>query len=49
MSYDVLVGGVMLYPLGVTIGFWEEIAYYCPSWQIRTSHKASLLVKFIRG
>jgi len=27
-SYDVLVGGVVLYPLRVTIDFWEEIAYY---------------------
>jgi hypothetical protein len=27
-SYDVLVGGAVLYPLGVTIDFWEEIAYY---------------------
>jgi hypothetical protein len=32
-SYDVLVGGVVLYPLGVTIDFWEETAYYRPSWQ----------------
>ncbi len=23
-SYDVLVGGVVLYPLGVTIDLWEE-------------------------
>jgi len=30
-SYDVLVGGVVLYPLGVTIHFWKEIAYYGPS------------------
>jgi hypothetical protein len=26
--YDVLVGGVVLYPLGFTIDFWEETAYY---------------------
>jgi hypothetical protein len=39
----------MLYPLGVTIDFWEETAYLCPSWQIGASHKASLLVKFISG
>jgi hypothetical protein len=48
-SYDVLVKGVVLYPLGVTIDFWEEITYYCLGWQIRTSHKASLLVRFIGG
>jgi hypothetical protein len=29
-SYDVLVGGVVLYPLEVLIDFWEEITYYCP-------------------
>jgi hypothetical protein len=28
MSYDVLVGGVMLYSLGVAIDFWEETTYY---------------------
>ncbi len=27
-SYDVLVGGVVLYPLWVTIDFWEATAYY---------------------
>jgi hypothetical protein len=48
-SYDVLVGGVVLYPLGVTFDFWEETTYYHPGWQIRVSHKASLLMRFIRG
>jgi hypothetical protein len=27
-SYEVLVGGVVLYPLGVTIDFWVETTYY---------------------
>ncbi len=31
-SYDVLVGGVVLYPLKVTIDFWEETVYYCLGW-----------------
>ncbi len=48
-SYDVLVGGVVLYPIGVTIDFWEETTYYHPSWQTGVSHKASLLVTFIGG
>jgi hypothetical protein len=48
-SYDVLVEGLVLYPLGITIDFWEETAYYHPGWQTRVNHKASLLVKFIRG
>jgi hypothetical protein len=30
MSYDVLVEGLVLYPLGVTIDFWEETTYYHP-------------------
>jgi hypothetical protein len=49
MSYDMLVKGVMSYPIGVTIDFWEETAYCCPSWQIGASHKASLPMKFLRG
>jgi hypothetical protein len=48
-SYDVLVGGVVLYPLGLTIDFWEETTYYCSSWQTAVSHKASLLMRFIGG
>jgi len=48
-SFDVLVGGVVLYPLRVTIDFWEETAYYCPRWQTRARHKASLPMKFIGG
>ncbi len=49
MSFDVLVGGVVLYHLGVTIDFWKEIAYYYPSWKIGASHKTSLLVRFMGG
>jgi hypothetical protein len=45
----VLVGGVVLYPLGFTIDFGEETTYYYPSWQTGASHKASLPVKFIGG
>ncbi len=37
--YDVLVRGVVLYPLGVTIDFWEETTYYHPSWQTKTITK----------
>jgi hypothetical protein len=48
-SYDVLVAGAVLYPLGVTLDFWEEIAYYRLGWQIKDSHKAFLEVNFIRG
>ncbi len=27
-SYNLLVVGAILYPLGVTLDFWEETAYY---------------------
>ncbi len=46
MSYDILVRGVVLYPLGVTIDFWEEISYYCLD---GISHKVSFSMKFIGG
>lgn len=29
-SYDILVGGTILYPLGVTLDFWEETTYILP-------------------
>jgi hypothetical protein len=47
MFYDVLVKGVVLYTLGVTIEFLGKIAYYYPRWQIKTSHKTSLPMRFI--
>jgi len=46
-SYDLLVGGVVLYPLGVTIDFWEETTYYYLNWEIGSNQKTSLPVKFI--
>jgi hypothetical protein len=49
MSNVVLVRGVVLYPLGVTIDFWKEIAYHHPSWQTGASHKALLTMRFIWG
>ncbi|OAE29706.1 hypothetical protein AXG93_509s1590 [Marchantia polymorpha subsp. ruderalis] len=32
-SYDVLVGGVVLYPMGIWMDFWMETAAYRPGWQ----------------
>ncbi|BBN19983.1 hypothetical protein Mp_8g15430 [Marchantia polymorpha subsp. ruderalis] len=32
-SYDVLVGGVVLYPMGFRIDYWTETAAYRPGWQ----------------
>jgi hypothetical protein len=48
-SYDVLVGGAILYPLGVTLDFWEEIPHCRPRWQTRNNCKDFLLVIFIKG
>jgi hypothetical protein len=48
-SNDVLVGGVVLYPLGIIIDFSKETTYYHPGCQIGASHKASLLVRLIGG
>ncbi len=38
-----------MYPLGVTLDFGEDIAYYQQGWQIGNSRKAFLQVTFIRG
>jgi hypothetical protein len=32
-SYDVLVGGVVLYPMGFQMDYWMETLVYRPSWQ----------------
>jgi hypothetical protein len=47
-SYDVLVGSTILYPMGFTLDFWEEIASYQPGWQADDGCKASLPTRFIR-
>jgi hypothetical protein len=47
-SYDVLVGSTVLFPMGFTLDFWEEIASYRPRWQAGDGRKASLLARFIR-
>jgi hypothetical protein len=31
-SYDVLVGGVVLYSMGFQLDYWMEITTYQPSW-----------------
>jgi hypothetical protein len=41
-SYDVLVGMMVLYPMGFTLDFWEEIASYRPGWQAGDGRKAQL-------
>jgi hypothetical protein len=43
-SYDVLVGMMVLYSMGFTLDFWEEIESYRLGWQARDERKAQLLV-----
>jgi hypothetical protein len=47
-SYDVLVGTTVLYPMGFTLDFWEEIASYRLGWQAGDGRKAQLLARFVR-
>jgi hypothetical protein len=47
-SYDVLVGTTVLYPMGFTLDFWEEIASYRPGWQAGDGRKAQLPARFVR-
>jgi hypothetical protein len=47
-SYDVLVGTIVLYPMGFTLDFWEEIASYRPGWQAGDGRKAQLPAQFVR-
>jgi hypothetical protein len=47
-SYDVLVGTTVLYPMGFTLDFWEEIASYRPGWQAGDGCKAQLPAQFVR-
>jgi hypothetical protein len=47
-SYDVLVGMIVLYPMGFTLDFWEEIASYRLGWQVGDGHKAQLPARFVR-
>jgi hypothetical protein len=47
-SYDVLVGLTDLYPIRITLDFWEETSSYRPGWQAGDKRKASLPARFIR-
>jgi hypothetical protein len=47
-SYDVMVGMMVLYPMGFTLDFWEEIASYRPGWQAGDGHKAQQPARFVR-
>ncbi|OAE22418.1 hypothetical protein AXG93_2381s1140 [Marchantia polymorpha subsp. ruderalis] len=46
-SYDVLVGGAVLYPMGFWMDYWTEIAAYRPGWQSGDGRLSELPVRFI--
>ncbi|OAE29393.1 hypothetical protein AXG93_4831s1550 [Marchantia polymorpha subsp. ruderalis] len=46
-SYDVLVGGVVLYPMGFRMSYWTETAAYRPGWQSGNERVSELPVRFI--
>jgi len=48
-SYDVLVGGVMLYPMGFQMDYWMETMAYRPGWQSRDGRMSQVPVRFIFG
>jgi hypothetical protein len=50
LSYDVLVWGVMLYPMGFVLNFWEETTSHRLGWQLGDGHHAQLQAQyFARG
>ncbi len=46
-SYDVLVGGVVLYPMGFQMDYWTETTTYRPGWQFGDGRMNQVPMKFI--
>ncbi|BBN08134.1 hypothetical protein Mp_4g09160 [Marchantia polymorpha subsp. ruderalis] len=46
-SYDVLVGGAVLYPMGFRMDYWTETAAYRPGWESGDGRMSELPVRFI--
>ncbi|BBM99110.1 hypothetical protein Mp_1g18790 [Marchantia polymorpha subsp. ruderalis] len=46
-SYDVLVGGAVLYPMGFRMDYWTEIAAYRLGWQSGDGRLSEQPVRFI--
>lgn len=45
-SYDVLVDGAVLYPMGFRMNYWTETAAYRPGWQSGDGLMNELAVRF---
>jgi len=48
-SYDVLVGGVGLYPMGFQMDYWIETTIYRPGWQSGDGQMRQVPMRFISG
>ncbi|OAE22507.1 hypothetical protein AXG93_4855s1000 [Marchantia polymorpha subsp. ruderalis] len=48
-SYDVLVGGAVLYPMDLRMDYWTKTAAYCPGCQFGHGRMSELPVRFISG
>jgi hypothetical protein len=48
-SYDVLVGGVLLYLMSFHMDYWMEIAANRPGWQSGDGQMSQVHVRFISG
>ncbi len=48
-SYDVLVGGVVLYPMGFQMDYWTETSTYRPGWQSGDGRMSQVPLRFISG
>jgi len=48
-SYDVLVGGVVLYPMGFQMDYWTETMTYRPNWQSGDGRMSQVPARFIFG
>ena len=45
-SYDVLVGGAVLYPMGFVLDYWHESVHYRPGWQSGDGRTCQLPVHY---
>jgi hypothetical protein len=48
-SYDVLVGGVVLYPMGFQMDYWTKTTVYQPGWQSEDGQMSQVPMRFIFG
>jgi hypothetical protein len=48
-SYDVLVGGAVLYPMGFQMDYWIETTTFRPGWQSGDGRMSQVPTRFISG